>query len=87
MSLQYHIYTFAYASFDMSSLCASFVGCILNVQNAYDKGENVCAITKQKAVMKSVKSARFIHVLTWLINFGVICIGVQSDTLMRILYH
>ena len=35
---------FSYASFDMSSLYASFVGCILNVQNAYDKRENVCAI-------------------------------------------
>ena len=50
---------FSYASFDMSSLYASFAGCILNVQNAYDKGENVCAINLVSPKKAQLRDATF----------------------------
>ena len=53
------IYILFYASFDMSSLYASFVGCILNVQNAYDEGENVCAINLVPPKKLMLRAATF----------------------------
>ena len=54
-----YIYILFYASFDMSSLYASFVGCILNVQNAYDEGENVCAINLVSPKKLMLRAATF----------------------------